>query len=89
MSGEKDELYDAIFGSYKKFQRMVRTERYKLIRYPQIDKVQLFDLEKDPLEQNNLAGDPAFSDLVKKLDARLRSLQQEVGDEFRLDEITG
>jgi arylsulfatase A-like enzyme len=36
----------------------VRTERWKLIRYPQHPEyVELFDLQRDPQEKSNLAGD--------------------------------
>ncbi len=46
-----------IFGSYFTMQRMVRTDRYKLIEYNvgKEKNVQLFDLKKDPLEMKNLA----------------------------------
>jgi len=30
--------------AYRDFQRAIRDERWKLIRYPQVDKTQLFDL---------------------------------------------
>ncbi|MEQ9461291.1 MAG: sulfatase-like hydrolase/transferase [Phycisphaeraceae bacterium] len=36
---------------------MVRDDRYKLIRYDNDETVQLFDLEKDPGETRNLAGE--------------------------------
>jgi arylsulfatase A-like enzyme len=36
-----------------------------------LDPEQLYDLEKDPLEQNNLAGDPAYGEVVESLKARL------------------
>jgi arylsulfatase A-like enzyme len=71
---------DAIFGSYKNTQRMVRTKRYKLIMYPQAKETQLFDLEKDPHEINNLAYKPAYRDKVYALFAEFLHLQRRVGD---------
>lgn len=50
----------------------LRTDRYKLITYPEIkDLDELFDLEKDPHEMNNLAVDPAHADLHAKMKAQL------------------
>jgi arylsulfatase A-like enzyme len=36
--------------------RAVRTDRWKLIRYPQVDVTQVFDLLADPHERTDLAG---------------------------------
>ena len=45
-----------IFGYFKDTQRMVRTEDgWKLVHYPAISEWQLFDLNSDPLEMENLA----------------------------------
>lgn len=72
----------------------VRTHRYKLIYYyaqalgtsgsveePRPPEWELFDLEKDPYELNNVYSDPAYADAVKELKAELRRLQREVLDE--------
>src|SRR3712207_1229222 len=40
----------AIFTAYRTVQRAVRDDRWKLIVYPQVNKVQLFDLKADPAE---------------------------------------
>jgi len=49
----------------------IRTARWKFIRYPQIDPVyeQLFDLESDPFERNNLVSDEQHSPTLNKLRA--------------------
>lgn len=87
LTGEKDEIYDAIFGSYKDFQRMVRTENYKLILYPQVKEVQLFDMNNDPYELANLADNPENKELKLELFERLLELQDEVGDDFDLSSM--
>ena len=65
-------------------QRSVRDERYKLIRYPQVNVTQLFDLKDDPDEMHNLADDPAemvaHAARIKELSARLAAWQKDLGD---------
>jgi len=64
----------------------VRTQRYKLIHfYYDIDAWELFDLEKDPHELNNVYGDPAYIDITKELKAELERLRKKYGDS---DELT-
>ena len=77
----------------------IRTGRYKLIYYyadalgqaGAIDETyapewELFDLERDPCELNNVIDDPAYSERVIELKAELYRLQAEVGDErYHLD----
>jgi choline-sulfatase len=52
---------------------MVRDDRYKLIYYVGMPS-QLFDLEADPDESHNLAGDPAHAETVARLEAALRAI---------------
>ena len=42
---------------------------------------ELYDLEKDPMEMNNVVGDPAYAGVLKELKDELHRLQAEVGDE--------
>jgi arylsulfatase A-like enzyme len=42
--------------------------------------VELYDLEEDPLERENLAGRAEFEDVEGDMAARLRELQEETGD---------
>ena len=60
--------------------RAVRDNRYKLIRYPQIDHTQLFDLQTDPDELHNLADDEAHSERIASLTALLKNWQHQLGD---------
>ena len=58
----------------------VRTERFKYIRYKETDPVEeeLFDLEKDPREPSNLAGNPEYVARLKKLRDRCDELRETV-----------
>lgn len=47
--------------------RMIRAGRYKLIYYAAGNRSQLFDLEADPRETRDLAGDPAHAGELKRL----------------------
>ena len=85
LTGRREKLYDSIYGAYRNFQRMVRTERFKLIRYPHVNEVQLFDLEEDPWETRDLAEEPRYAETVKTLDAELRHWMKRTGDKLELD----
>lgn len=52
-------------------QRMIRRGKYKLVYAAAGNRVQLFDIEADPRETCDLAGDPAFSAECKELLALL------------------
>ncbi len=73
-----------LFLSYRDVQRAIRNERWKLIRYPQVDVTQLFDLRDDPHETRDLAGDPAHAKRVEQMLARLREEQKKYGDDLPL-----
>ena len=72
-----------VFTAYRDVQRAIRDERFKLIRYPRIDRTQLFDLRADPLERQDLAGRPEHAADVARMLARLKEAQAELGDEQR------
>jgi arylsulfatase A-like enzyme len=86
LTGKKKKLYDSVYGAYRDYQRMVRTERYKLIRYPHVGEVQLFDLKNDPWEMKDLAEDQSYADRVAELDEKLRWWMKETGDTIDLNQ---
>jgi arylsulfatase A-like enzyme len=78
--GERERVRETLFTSFDDCQRAVRDDRWKLIRYPEVDVTQLFDLVEDPLEMHNLADDPAQVDRIAALRAELERWQAELGD---------
>jgi arylsulfatase A-like enzyme len=70
--------------AYRHVQRAYRDERWKLMRYPQVNVTQLFDLRRDPFELRNLAAEPAQRQRLAQMTARLQRLQQQFGDDLPL-----
>ena len=65
----------------------IRTQRYKLIHfYYDIEAWELYDLEKDRHELNNVYDDPKYAGVVKELKAELGKLRKKYGDS---DELAG
>lgn len=61
--------------------RGVRTERYKFIHYymsPQ--EFELYDLQVDPGERDNLYGKPQYAELTSRLQSRINELRRETHD---------
>jgi arylsulfatase A-like enzyme len=64
----------------------IRTERYKLISYYERNEWELFDLEKDPDEMENLFIDnnrlvhPGYENVVPQLVSRLKQLREKYKD---------
>ena len=85
--GEGKASYDAIYGGYLNVARMVTQDGYKLLLFPKVKKVFLYNLKKDPEEINDLAGKKRHKKEMKKLFAKLLELQRETGDELDLKAI--
>lgn len=63
----------------------IRTDRYKLVHfYYDIDEWELYDLENDPDEMNNIINDPANKELIEELKLKLKDLQAQYGDSEEL-----
>jgi choline-sulfatase len=87
-TGQTDQsAYLAIYGAYFGTQRMIRTERYKMIIYPLVNVVRLYDMVNDPLETNDLAqGHNRPEDLLNTLFAQFQELQKEMNDPVDVSE---
>ncbi len=72
--------YNYMYGAYLGVQRMVKSHDYKMIIYPNVDVVRLYDLRKDPNELNDLASNPKYKKRMLSLFEELKKLQSEVGD---------
>lgn len=73
-----------MYGAYIDLQRMIRSDRFKLIMYPKINKVRLYDLQNDPREMHDLASNPQYKKTADLLFKEFKKLQKETGDEMDL-----
>ncbi len=80
-----EDFRDAIYYHYYDFPAFhmvkkhygIRTHRYKLIHfYDDIDEWEMYDLQKDPQELNNIYNVAEYAEIKKGLHAQLKSLQQ-------------
>lgn len=77
-------FYPEIYGAYIDFQRMLRTDKFKLIVYPKTGKILLFNLENDPWEMNDLSDEPDFQSTKLELISKLKQQQQLMDDPLDL-----
>ena len=66
----------------------IRTERYKLIHfYYDIDQWELYDLQSDPNELNNLIDNDKYADIIPNLKSELYKLKKNYGNNLSLEEL--
>jgi arylsulfatase A-like enzyme len=97
MMGEVPETWrDAIYYHYYEYPAVhmvkrhygIRTERYKLIHfYYDVDEWELYDLQEDPHELNNLFGKEGYDQITLELKTRLEFLREEYRDLKEMSEI--
>jgi arylsulfatase A-like enzyme len=78
--GEKVNVRTSLFTTYRNTVRAVRDREWKLIRYPERHYTQLFNLKNDPLEINNLAGNPLYKSKVDEMMKLIIVWQKQTGD---------
>ena len=71
---------DALYTGYRDCQRAIRDDRWKLIRYPLVDRTQFFDLAADPHELKDLAGKPKYAATISELTGLLQKEMQRYDD---------
>jgi arylsulfatase A-like enzyme len=69
-----------MFG-YKSVQKALNDGRWKVIRYPHVDRTQLFDLQTDPYETTDLSASPEHAERIKAMLAKLGAEMKADGDD--------
>lgn len=94
VSGKSENWRDAIYYTYYEYpgehnvQRHhgIRTDRYKLIHfYYDSDTWELYDLESDPTEMDNLYGKPEYAAVQKQMHKKLIEVREKYGDCDEID----
>lgn len=57
----------------------VRTDRYKLIHYPETGERELFDLVEDPHELRSVHDSPEYADVLEAMETRLAAIEERYG----------
>jgi arylsulfatase A-like enzyme len=78
--GQQPRVREYLFNAYKTCQRSISDDRWKLIRYPLIDRTQFFDLAHDPHEENDLSSQPEHQEKIQQLLTKLAELQKQYDD---------
>lgn len=79
MTGEQVKGRDSLYFNFKHLQRSVRKNHWKLICYPQVNQMQLFDLKADTDEMKNLADMPEHAKRIEELKALILAWEKELG----------
>ncbi len=96
VSQNVSEWRDAIYYTYYEYPSVhmvkrhygVRTERFKLIHfYYDIDEWELYDLDKDPSEMNNVYNHKDYKEIQQNLHKKLSELRTQYGDSDSLDQM--
>ena len=85
---KKPHYPEGIYGAYMNYQRMIRKDNFKLLVYPKINKVLLFDLKNDPHEINDLSNNPGYFEKTKSMFRDLINLQIKMKDTLNLSHIS-
>jgi choline-sulfatase len=85
---ETASMNEYIYGAYRHYQRMVRSDDFKLIYYPVIGATQLFDLKNDPDELHDLSAKPEFRKQLTVMQNELNRLMVDLNDPLNLESPT-
>ncbi len=94
VSGKSSDWRDAVYYTYYEHpsehnvQRHygIRTKRYKLIHfYYDDDNWELYDLEKDPKEMNNVYDNPEYAEIKADMHKKLEDIRKKYGDSDELN----
>ncbi|MDC3335776.1 sulfatase-like hydrolase/transferase [Opitutales bacterium] len=80
----KNSPYKEIYGAYLNVQRSITKNNIKLLVYPDVPLIRVYNIVKDPDEINDIASTDKGQSLIKKLFPQLLNLQKKMGDTLDL-----
>jgi choline-sulfatase len=83
----KNSPYKAIYGAYLNVQRSITKNNIKLLVYPNVPLIRVYNIEKDPDEINDIASTDKGQSLIKKLFPQLLDLQKKMDDTLDLQKF--
>lgn len=90
LKGNNTSIRNDLYFAYTKLIRAVKDRKYKLIEYKlSPDNNQLFDLENDPMEVNNLYNDEKYRHIIERLHNRILEYRDEWEDNPLSEETIG
>ncbi|MBT3667434.1 MAG: sulfatase-like hydrolase/transferase [Opitutae bacterium] len=83
----KKSPYKEIYGAYLNVQRSITKNNIKLLVYPNVPLIRIFDITQDPEEKNDISNTTIGKKLKLKLFPRLLKLQEQMGDQLDLAKL--
>ena len=80
----KKSPYKEIYGAYLNVQRSITKNNVKILAYPQVPLIRVYNLAKDPEEEKDIASTEKGKEWIAKLFPRLLELQKKMGDSLDL-----
>ncbi|MFW6302985.1 MAG: sulfatase [Candidatus Sumerlaeota bacterium] len=80
---EDDTLEDIVKSASAALRTIITPDGWKL-NASEVGDHELYNLKDDPLEMNNLAGDPNYTDKMEELLGRIEKWQEKTGDKVKL-----
>ena len=95
-NGDSSQWRDAIYYTYYEYPSVhmvkrhygIRTDRYKLIHfYYDVDEWELYDIEQDPAEMNNVYEDERYRSVREEMHEKLQETRERYGDSDELNQM--
>jgi hypothetical protein len=83
----KNPPYTEIYGAYLEAQRSITINNEKLLVYPNVPIVRVYNIKNDPFELNDIAKTKHGREITLKLFPKLIRLQQKMSDELDLSKF--